>query len=123
MLSMFDTGLRAAAQGGNYDKARALANAKLEEIKTRSYSQVVTSYPPTNGPASGGSVACSAPVETGFGCQVRTNYVSVGAAGITADSSARTMMEVMVTVTGDLVTRTVRLVWYRNEHQDQTVVT
>ncbi len=102
MVSMFDAGLRAATQGSSYDKARALANAKLEEIKAQDYSQVVTSYPPVNGSPAGGSVACSAPVEGGFGCQVRTTYVSSKATPtprIEADPNARSMMEVAVTVT------------------------
>lgn len=33
MVSMFDAGLEAASTGGNYDKARALANSNLEAIK------------------------------------------------------------------------------------------
>ena len=32
MVGMFDTGLRAAVLGGNYDRGRALANEKLEEV-------------------------------------------------------------------------------------------
>ena len=99
MVGMFDAGLKAATQGGNYDKARALANAKLEEIKTQNYSQVRSTYPPTNEAPAGGSVACSAPVESGFGCQVRTTYVSHSAGGIAADPNVRTMMEIRVTVT------------------------
>lgn len=33
MVGMFDAGLRAATLGGNYDKARALANEKMEGVK------------------------------------------------------------------------------------------
>jgi prepilin-type N-terminal cleavage/methylation domain-containing protein len=38
MVGMFDAALRAATLGGNYDKARALANEKLEEIRALPYS-------------------------------------------------------------------------------------
>jgi Tfp pilus assembly protein PilV len=34
MVGMFDTGLRGARTSGNYDKARALANLKMEEAKS-----------------------------------------------------------------------------------------
>jgi Tfp pilus assembly protein PilV len=37
MAGMFDTALRAAVLGGNYDKARALANEKLEEALALPY--------------------------------------------------------------------------------------
>lgn len=45
MVSMFDMGLKTAVLGGNYDKGRALANEKLEEIKALDYSQVQAKYP------------------------------------------------------------------------------
>ncbi len=34
MVGMFDMGLNAATRGSNYDKARALANLKMEEAKS-----------------------------------------------------------------------------------------
>jgi Tfp pilus assembly protein PilV len=34
MVGMFDTGLKTATAGSNYDKARALANLKMEEAKS-----------------------------------------------------------------------------------------
>lgn len=34
MVSMFDMGLNSATRGSNYDKARALANLKLEQAKS-----------------------------------------------------------------------------------------
>jgi hypothetical protein len=34
MAGMFDTGLKSATAGSNYDKARTLANLKMEEAKT-----------------------------------------------------------------------------------------
>jgi hypothetical protein len=62
---------------------------------------VVEIYPPVNGPSGGGSVACTAPIATGFGCQVQTTYVRVAASSIVADPAARGMLEVKVTVTWD----------------------
>jgi prepilin-type N-terminal cleavage/methylation domain-containing protein len=47
MVGMFDAGLRAANTSGNYDKARALANAKLEEAKSQDYATVKSSFPST----------------------------------------------------------------------------
>ena len=53
MVGMFDAGLRAAVLGSNYDKARALANEKLEEVRALPYEwpggaadSVVELYPP-----------------------------------------------------------------------------
>lgn len=105
MVGMFDAGLRAAVLGGNYDKARALANEELEEIKALPYSSpdaaalgtansVLEIYPP-------GTRSCTGPVDPAFGCQVQTRYVALnsGAGTIVPDPSVRTMMDVTVTVT------------------------
>jgi prepilin-type N-terminal cleavage/methylation domain-containing protein len=53
MVGMFDAALRAATLGGSYDRARALANEKLEEVRALPYSDpggaadsVVEKYPP-----------------------------------------------------------------------------
>ena len=53
MVGMFDAALRAATSGSDYDKARALANEKLEEILALPYRKpggaadsVVELYPP-----------------------------------------------------------------------------
>ena len=102
MVGMFDAGLRAAVVGSNYDQARALANSKLEKVEATSYQNAVTSYQPVNGPSGAGSQPCPAPIPSGFGCQIQTNYVSVDYSTnpptLKADSSARTMMQVEVTV-------------------------
>ena len=55
MVGMFDAGLNAANRSGNYDKARAFANERLERIKTMSYADVRSNFP----------VASSTPDETG----------------------------------------------------------
>ncbi len=102
MVSMFDAGLRAAVLGGNYDKGRAIANEELEEIRALPFridgapvDSVVEFYPP------GTTTSCSGPIETGFACQVQTTYVRLDSSSVVVDSSARTMLEVKVTVRWD----------------------
>jgi prepilin-type N-terminal cleavage/methylation domain-containing protein len=100
MVGMFDAGLRAAVLGGNYDKGRAIANEELEEIKALPFQQdpnppansVVEIYPP-------GTKSCTGTIEVGFTCQVQTTYALMTSSGIAPDASARTMMQVTVTVT------------------------
>ncbi len=108
MVGMFDAGLRAAVIGGNYDKARAIAGEELEEVRALPFridggpaDSVVEIYPPVNGPSGGGPVACTSPIATGFECQVQTTYVSMNSSSFVADSAARTMLEIKVTVTWD----------------------
>lgn len=45
MVGMFDAGLKSATQGSNYDRARALANLKLEEAKSLPYATVKDGFP------------------------------------------------------------------------------
>jgi prepilin-type N-terminal cleavage/methylation domain-containing protein len=45
MIAMFDTGLRSATTGSNYDQARMLANIKLEEAKNLPYDTVRDNFP------------------------------------------------------------------------------
>ena len=45
MMSMFDMGLNSATAGSNYDKARALANLKLEEAKSLPFTDVKDTFP------------------------------------------------------------------------------
>lgn len=45
MVGMFDAGLRAATQGSDYDKARALANKQLETAKNLPYQDARDSFP------------------------------------------------------------------------------
>lgn len=47
MISMFDMGLKLATKGSDYDKARALANLKLEEAKSLPFSDVENNFPET----------------------------------------------------------------------------
>lgn len=106
MVSMFDAGLRAAALGGNYDKARALAGKQLEIAKSRPYSEVRDAYPvnPSTPGATTGiyeSGDLTDPQFSGFTYTVRKEYVAVvGGAiepGVTA-RSLRRMIQVTVTV-------------------------
>ncbi len=109
MVSMFDAGLTTASLGGNYDRARAIAGAELEEVRALPFAadpnppvdSVVEFYPPANGPSGAGSVACTEPIDAGYDCLVETTYASVGSSSVDPDSSARTMMQVNVTVTWD----------------------
>ena len=45
MVGMFDAGLKSTTLGSNYDRARALANLKLEEAKSLPYVTVRDSFP------------------------------------------------------------------------------
>ena len=72
IVGMFDAALRAATLGGNYDKARALANEKLEEIRALPYSDpggapdsVTEKYPPAT-PTSGKRGIFTYTVQTRF---------------------------------------------------------
>ena len=47
MVSMFDMGLKLATKGSDYDKARALANLKLEEAKSLPFGDVENNFPET----------------------------------------------------------------------------
>jgi prepilin-type N-terminal cleavage/methylation domain-containing protein len=90
MVGMFDAGLRASTEGSNYDRARALANEKLEEIKALSYrdpdslagspaNSILEKYKPVNEPSTAaGGLGPGSPV-TGarglFTYTVTTRYV------------------------------------------------
>ena len=45
MVGMFDMGLKSASTGEKYDKARTLANTKLEQAKMLPYETVRTNFP------------------------------------------------------------------------------
>ncbi len=45
MVGMFDMGLNAATTSGKYDKARTLANQRLEAAKSLPYQQVKENFP------------------------------------------------------------------------------
>lgn len=101
MVSMFDAGLRAALLGGNYDRARALAHKEIEEIRALPFradpnppaDSVVEIYPP-------GTRACTGTAPSPFTCQVQSTYARLdnSSNSIVVDATARTMMQVTVTV-------------------------
>ncbi len=95
MVGMFDAALRAAVLGGNYDKARALANEKLEEVRALPYSQpggavdsVVEKYPPAS-PATG--------TRGIFTYTIRTKFVDAGFSN-PGNSSPTSQMRIEVEV-------------------------
>ena len=45
MVGIFDTGLKSATVSSNYDKARALANLKMEQAKSLSFDSAKNSFP------------------------------------------------------------------------------
>ena len=109
MVGMFDTGLKTATTGSNYDKARAFANERLERAKVLSYAQVRDSFPVSSStPGAGGvntssniDVPASAKMPANSTYKVRKEYVAVNAAGNLANSgtgSDSRMIRLTVTV-------------------------
>ncbi len=101
MVGMFDAGIRAATSGSNYDKARALANEKLEEVRALPYKKTdpagvndsaVELYPP------GSPVTSTQGI---FNYTVTTTYWIESAGNLQAadNSITRPMMQITVTVT------------------------
>lgn len=97
MVGMFDTGLKTAALGGNYDGARALANQKMEEIKALPYNKpggaadsAVEMYAPGAAEVTGSSSI--------YTWSVRTDYVDEA---LETSTTERGRMRVVVTVTWD----------------------
>lgn len=73
MVGMFDMGLKSATSGGNYDKARALANANLDKVLSLSYADATITYKPTNAPSPAGTpISCNQSI---FTCTVTTTYL------------------------------------------------
>lgn len=111
MVGMFDAGLRAALVGGNYDKGRALANERLEEIKALPFSSpdpepasntansVEEIYRPLNAASPSGSVVTG--TEGIFAYEVRTNYASLTDTSIVPDPLGKALIQVQVTVRWD----------------------
>lgn len=96
MVSMFDTGLKTAVLGGNYDGARALANQKMEEIKALPYNKpggvadsAVEKYSP------GTTISDTSDIYT---WTVQTTFVSET---FSTSTTEKGRMRVVVTVTWD----------------------
>jgi len=91
MVSMFDAGLRSAVLGGNYDKARALANANLEEVKAGGYAEAESlSECPSDTDGS---------TPDGFSCDLETERARVEDGEI--ETGGGSMLQVTVTVEWD----------------------
>lgn len=86
MVGMFEAALRAATTSGDYDRARACANQKLEQAKSLPYEVVKA------GPAEG---ICE---PSGFGYTVGTQFVDQDLRNVGDD---RGLMKVTVTVEWD----------------------
>ncbi len=101
MVGMFDMGLKAAASGSNYDKGRALANEKLEEVRALPYNKpggpadsAVEKYQPGT-PVSG--------TQGGFAHTVTTTFfkenLTTGDLVAAANTPVTSIMRITVTVT------------------------
>lgn len=116
MVAMFDTGLRTAVLGGNYDQARALANKQLERVEGLPYVTVRDSFPASGSTPSGGSYVSGSLSDSdfsNFAYTVTKRYKCLSSATTscvnTTDSSAnfadsttdQGLLEVQVTVTWD----------------------
>lgn len=103
MVGMFDAGLKAATQGSDYDKARALANKQMEMAKNLTYEDAQDKFPVSSSTPNASTGVYESSNQTdaaysGFTYKVRKAYVKLGSTGIVEDASARTMMTVTVTV-------------------------
>ena len=103
MVSMFDMGLDAATRGSNYDQARALANKQMETAKNLSYADARDKFPVDSSTPSTATGVYESSNQTDasspdFTYKVRKAYVKLGSTGIVEDASARTMMNITVTV-------------------------
>jgi len=102
MVGMFDMGLKSATQAGNYDSARALANANLDKVRALPWSSVTgatATYEPVNAPITASNPAAGQPVSCNQGlytCSVTTRYVNDDFSQATA---ATPQVTVAVTVT------------------------
>ena len=105
MVGMFDAGLRASVAGSKYDKARALANERLEKVRALPYNKpggsadsAVEIYRPGT-PVSGSSGTFSYTVTTTFWRET-VNQNNEQVLGPTFDNSVTwPMMQVKVQVT------------------------
>jgi prepilin-type N-terminal cleavage/methylation domain-containing protein len=78
MVSMFDTGLKTATLGSNYDRARALADTNLDKVRSLPWSTATVTYEPVNAPVTATNPATGTPVSCNqgmFTCTVTTTLV------------------------------------------------
>ena len=92
MISMFDMSLKVATKGSNYDKARALANLKLEEAKSLPFSNVKNNFPETgttyngSGQYQSGWLTQPGAVFTNFKYRITKQYMAKPSAAPTSAS-------------------------------------
>jgi prepilin-type N-terminal cleavage/methylation domain-containing protein len=103
MVSMFDAGLRTAAMGGNYDKARAFANQQLEQAKSLSYDAARDSFPTattTPNPSSSSTLTVPSAVglPSGSTYTVVKRYVDASGPSFSTAGSDQGLMRITVTV-------------------------
>lgn len=104
MVGMFDAGLKAATQGGDYDKARALAKKQLESAQSLPYGTVRSNFP--NAPCTFTAGICTSTGRTdnvdfpGFTYDIRKQFVrSPNAAGnFPTATSDQGIMQITVSV-------------------------
>ena len=99
MFGMFDMGLNAATQSSHYDKARTLANLKMEEAKSMPFVDVKDNFPvdgSTPDPATGyydsGFIPETGPASadfTNFEYRVEKQYMQQPPTGIRGDPTLR----------------------------------
>ena len=113
MISMFDMSLKVATRGSDYDKARALANLKLEQAKSLPFSDVENYFPmaagdpgtphiPYNGSGQYQSAWLTQPgaVFTNFEYRITKQYMVEPPTGpeFATSSTATSLIRVTVTV-------------------------
>jgi prepilin-type N-terminal cleavage/methylation domain-containing protein len=74
MAAMFDMGLKSATVGSQYDKARTLANLKMEEAKSLSFSNVEANFPVSGTTYTSGSYTSAWLTESGPASADFTNF-------------------------------------------------
>lgn len=100
MVGMFDTGLRSASLGANYDSARALANQQVENAQGLPYPTVRDSFPAGTGAPTGASgITSPARTQGDFTYTVKKTFMAPGASSLNPSATDSQMMEISVTVT------------------------
>ena len=135
MVGMFDMGLNSAGMGNKYDKARTLANTKLEQAKMLDYETVRTNFP--SQAASGKGVPVTAAgvtsssvtsaqdprVPPGFSYVVTKQYLQQPPTGIQADPGEEAAFNPIASATDTgLLKVTVRVSWSGKSYQTSGVV-
>jgi Tfp pilus assembly protein PilV len=123
MVGMFDAGLTAATASSKYDKARTLANYKLEEAKSLPFDRLKDNFPevsPTTTTYNGSgfyqssyrSVSGGAGADfTGFEYRVEKQYMSQPPTDSAADPAPASMEFVSSSTATDLIKVTVTVRW------------